>query len=119
MTRDSVTVPSARQTKYGDKRAAAGGKNLDDVWQIPRIAGTHAERVEEVPTQLPIALVRLVVGCCSNPGDLVVDPFCGLGTTGVVAGELGRRFVGIELRETFAAIARKRIAKESGKTLAK
>jgi site-specific DNA-methyltransferase (adenine-specific) len=42
--RGPVTVPSARQTKYGDKRAAAGGKLLDDVWMIPRVCGTFHER---------------------------------------------------------------------------
>lgn len=108
--RGPVTTPSARQTKYRDRRAAAGGKLLDDVWAIPRVCGTHRERVAEVPTQIPEELLRRVVLCSSNPDDLVVDPFTGSGTTGVVSVTNGRRFVGWELREQFAAIARSRIA---------
>ncbi|HYX11708.1 MAG TPA: site-specific DNA-methyltransferase, partial [Candidatus Acidoferrum sp.] len=45
----------------------------------------------------------------SNPGDLVLDPFMGVGSTGVAALELGRRFIGIELDETYVAAARRRI----------
>jgi site-specific DNA-methyltransferase (adenine-specific) len=108
--REPLTVPSARQTKYRDKRAAPGGKLLDDVWTIPRVCGTFRERVPGVPTQLPLALVRLVVQGLSLPGDLVVDPFTGSGTTAVACVEHGRRFHGFELREEFAAIARQRIA---------
>jgi DNA modification methylase len=112
--RDEVLVPSDRQTKYDDKRAASGGKVMDDVWAdvwaIPRVCGTHAERVPEVPTQLPLELVRRLVLTLSRPGDILVDPFAGSGTTGVVAAECGRKFLGIELRERFAEVARGRIA---------
>lgn len=104
-----LNTPSARQTKYGDKRANPAGKVLDDVWTIPRVCGTFRERVEGVPTQLPLQLVRRVVGGLSRPDDLVLDPFTGSGTTGVVCINHGRRFHGIELREQYAAIARSRI----------
>jgi site-specific DNA-methyltransferase (adenine-specific) len=106
----SLTVPSARQCKYGDKRANPAGKVLDDVWTISRVCGTFHERVPGVPTQLPLALVRRVVEGMTRPGDLVVDPFAGSGTTGVVCIEHGRRFHGIELRDEYAAIARARIS---------
>ena len=108
---ESLTTPSARQTKYGDKRANPAGKVLDDVWTISRVCGTFLERVAGVPTQLPLALVRRVVLGITRPGDLVLDPFAGSGTTGVVCIEHGRRFQGIELREEYAAIARDRIDK--------
>jgi site-specific DNA-methyltransferase (adenine-specific) len=106
---EAVTVPSARQTKYGDRRAAPGGKIMDDVWPISRVCGTFRERVEGVPTQLPLELVTRVVRAITRPDDLVVDPFSGSGTTGVVCVQNGRRFHGFELREAFAAIARQRI----------
>ena len=106
---ESLNTPSARQTKYGDKRASPTGKVLDDVWTISRVCGTFRERVPDVPTQLPLALVRRVVLGLSHPGDLVVDPFTGSGTTGVVCVETGRRFHGIELRAEYAEIARVRI----------
>jgi site-specific DNA-methyltransferase (adenine-specific) len=104
-----VTRPSDRQTKYGDSRAAMGGKIWDDVWQIPRLTGTCLERIPDFPTQLPLALVEPVVLCASMPGDLVVDPFNGSGTTGVASVRNGRKYVGIEKSEAFADIASKRI----------
>jgi DNA modification methylase len=106
---EAVTRPSDRQTKYGDSRASAGGKIWDDVWQIPRLTGTCAERIPDFPTQLPLALVEPIVLCASMPGDLVVDPFNGSGTTGVAAVRNGRKYVGVEKSEAFADMATKRI----------
>lgn len=106
---EPVTRPSDRQTKYGDSRAAAGGKIWDDVWQIPRLTGTCAERIPDFPTQLPLALVEPIVLCASMPGDLVVDPFNGSGTTGVSAVRNGRKYVGVEKSEKFADIATERL----------
>jgi site-specific DNA-methyltransferase (adenine-specific) len=114
---EHLTVRSRRQ-EIGDRRANPAGKILDDVWTIPRVCGTFRERVDGVPTQIPLALVRRVVLGMSNPGDLVVDPFTGSGTTGVVCADSGRRFVGIELREQFAAIARSRISTTASEGLA-
>lgn len=107
---DAVTRPSDRQTKYKDKRAVAGGKLWDDVWTISRLAGTCTERLPDFPTQLPLELVTAIVGCASEPGDLVVDPFCGSATTGVAAKQLGRKFVGIEKEEKFWERATVRLA---------
>ncbi len=106
---EAVTRPSDRQAKYGDKRAAASGKIWDDVWQIPRLSGTCEERVPGVPTQLPLALIEPIVACASDPGDLVVDPFNGSGTTGVACKRLGRKYVGIDKSEEFIDIAEKRL----------
>lgn len=111
---EPVTRPSDRQTKYGDSRAAAGGKIWDDVWQIPRITSTCAERMTDghldfFPTQLPLALVEPIVLCASMPGDLVVDPFNGSGTTGVASVRNARKYVGIEKSEQFADMATMRI----------
>jgi site-specific DNA-methyltransferase (adenine-specific) len=108
--REAVTVPSARQTKYGDRRAAPGGKIMGDVWQISRVCGTFKERVKGVPTQLPEELVRRIVGVSSNPGDTVLDPFAGSGTIPAVAVSMGRQAVGIELNPEYAAIAEGRVA---------
>lgn len=106
---EPVTRPSDRQTKYGDNRAAAGGKLWDDVWQIPRLTGTCAERIPDFPTQLPLALVEPIVLCASMPGDLVVDPFNGSGTTGVASIRNGRKYVGIDKSEKFADMADMRL----------
>jgi len=106
---EAVTRPSDRQTKYGDSRASSGGKIWDDVWQIPRLTGTCSERIPDFPTQLPLTLVEPIVLCASMPGDLVVDPFNGSGTTGVASVRNGRKYVGIEKSEKFSDIATKRI----------
>lgn len=110
---DAVSRPSDRQAIYGDKRADPGGKVWDDVWginpAIPRLVGNAAERIPDFPTQLPLQLLRAVVGCASDPGDLVVDPFNGSGTTGAACIELGRRYLGIEKSAEFARVARMRL----------
>jgi site-specific DNA-methyltransferase (adenine-specific) len=105
----AVNRPSDRQTKYGDSRANPGGKIWDDVWQIPRLVGTAKERVPEFPTQLPLELLLPIIGCASDPGDTVIDPFSGSATTGCAAISLGRKFVGIEKSEKFFKAADKRL----------
>ena len=63
------------------------------------------------PTQKPIALMAELIKQYTQPGDLILDPFCGSGTTGVACVQTGRRFIGIEIDEGYATIARARIAK--------
>jgi site-specific DNA-methyltransferase (adenine-specific) len=111
---DAVRRPSDRQTKYADPRAEPGGKVWDDVWQIPRLVGTAKERLPDFPTQLPLALLLPIVGCASDPGDTVLDPFCGSGTTGEASLRLGRRFAGLEKSEAFADKARLRLLAVQG-----
>jgi len=107
-----VRRKSDRQEIYNDIRANPDGKLLDDVWQVNRICGTHSERIPEVPTQISETIVRRVIAVASNPGDLVIDPFLGSGTTGIIAKALKRNFIGIELIPKYAEIARKRIGEE-------
>jgi DNA modification methylase/ParB-like chromosome segregation protein Spo0J len=109
----AVTRLSDRLAKYGDKRASPGGKLWDNVWgiapPIPRLTGTCQERLPDFPTQLPLALVEPVVLCATDQDDLVVDPFCGSGTTGAAALKHGRQFLGMEWSERFAKLARLRL----------
>lgn len=67
----------------------------------------HATRTH--PTEKPVTLMAELIGRLTMPGELVIDPFCGTGASGVAAVHLGRRWLGIELDPTFAATARKRI----------
>ena len=76
----------------------------------PGSPGPTASGSRGFPTQLPVELIRRVVACASGPGDLVVDPFAGSGTTGAACIELRRRFVGVEASGRFAALARERLA---------
>jgi len=62
------------------------------------------------PTQKPEKLLAKIVLAGSNPGDVVFDPFAGVGTTAVVAKKLGRRFVAVESAEEYCLLAEKRLA---------
>ena len=83
-------------------------------WMVPLCTG--GERLKSNgrkahPTQKPEALLHRVILASTNPGDLILDPFFGTGTTGAVAKKLGRRFIGLEQDAEYAKLARKRIAK--------
>ena len=71
------------------------GKIPDDVWDIPIINPLAKERLG-YPTQKPEALIERVIKASSNEGDIVLDPFCGSGTTVVVAKRLNRKYIGID-----------------------
>jgi DNA modification methylase len=105
---EAVSCRSARQ-ELGDKRANPWGKVFDDVWTIPRLFGTSSERIPDFPTQLPLDLLRPIVGCATRPGDAVLDFNSGSATTGAACLELGRRFVGIEKRARFVKLATDRL----------
>jgi hypothetical protein len=109
---DAVRRVSAR-LRLGDARADPWGKLWDDVWgidpPIPRVNDNDPERIPGFPTQLPLALLRAIVGCASDPGDRVLDPFAGSCTTGAACLELGRRFVGIERSGEYVRLARQRL----------
>jgi modification methylase len=89
------------------------GKQLGSVWQIPACGGT--ERLRDStgqklhPTQKPEALLERIIVASSHPGDLVLDPFMGTGTTPTVAKRLHRRFIGIELNPTYYEVACQRV----------
>jgi len=61
------------------------------------------------PTQKPISVMNWLIEPVTNPGDLILDPFMGSGTTGVACAQLGRKFIGIEIDPDYFEIARKRI----------
>jgi DNA modification methylase len=106
----AVRVPSDRQLIYNDKRANSKGKMPNDVWnQYSRVCGTFKEREGWHPCQMPENLLARIVAASSNPGDVVLDPFNGSGTTTVVAYQLGRRYVGIDISENYVENARKRL----------
>lgn len=92
----AIRVPSDRQLKYKDKRAKAGGKMPDNVWDFPRVCGTFKERRRWHVCQLPEALVERIVLGHSQPGDRVLDPFIGSGTTAYVCQKHGRDCLGVD-----------------------
>jgi modification methylase len=106
----------ARKYTFNYEALKAGN---DDVqmrsdWVIPlctgdeRLKGADGRKVH--PTQKPEALLARVMLAASRPGDVILDPFFGTGTTGAVAKRLGRKFIGLERDKDYAAAAERRIA---------
>jgi DNA modification methylase len=88
-------------------------KQLRSDWELPLCSGAERLRVNGEKlhtTQKPEALLHRVVLASSRPGDVVLDPFFGTGTTGAAARRLGRHYIGIEQDERYIAAARERIA---------
>lgn len=112
---DPVRVPQ----KYPGKRAFRGpnkgelsgnpaGKNPSDVWDIPNVKSNHVEKTEH-PCQFPVGLIARLVLALSDPGDLVVDPYLGSGTTAAVAVLYQRRVAGADIEKNYLEIAHQRI----------
>ncbi|HHL43904.1 MAG TPA: site-specific DNA-methyltransferase, partial [Hellea balneolensis] len=87
-------------------------KQMRSVWSIP-LTKKSEKRFGKHPTQKPEALLDRIVLAASQPGDVILDPFCGSGTTGVVAVRHGRRFIGVDMDGQFLeTLARPRIEAE-------
>ncbi|MDE0695742.1 MAG: DNA methyltransferase [Boseongicola sp.] len=90
----------------------APGKPAVNIWtDIPRIANTASERTG-YPTQKPLALCERMILASSNPGDMVLDPFCGCATTCVAAERQGRQWAGIDIWDNARAVVLDRMARE-------
>jgi modification methylase len=104
----------ARYTfNYRSMKALNDDLQMRSDWLLPICAG--AERIKDGdghkahPTQKPEALLYRILLACTKPGDIVLDPFFGTGTTGAVARRLGRRWIGIEREPAYVKVARERI----------
>lgn len=91
---------------------AKKGVPLGDVWDIPYLNPKATERTG-YPTQKPVLLLEQIIKLASNENDLILDPFCGSGTTLVAAALLGRRAIGIDVSEDAVEIARQRLENPS------
>jgi DNA modification methylase len=112
---DEIRVQS-RRMETNDKRAA-GPRVPDDVWEIARLVGSARERLGGHPCQLPEELLRRIILASTNPGDLVLDPMAGTGTTLQVAQCLNRRYLGIEQQKKYIDLIRERLKQSFQKTL--
>ena len=81
----------------------------EDTWYFPRVAGTFKERAGFHGCQMPEQLLGRIIRCCSNEGDLVLDPFSGSASTLVVAKKLGRRYLGFDISNDYVAYGAKRL----------
>jgi modification methylase len=107
---------AARRYTFNYEALKAGNEDIQvrSDWTVAlctgeeRLKGRDGKKLH--PTQKPEALLARVILASSRPGDLVLDPFCGTGTTGAVAKRLARRFIGIEREAAYRAAAEARIA---------
>lgn len=122
LTGDRPAVPAesiqiSHSARHGERlRWSHGGHpgwwDIDPVYEHAIATDRNGnERVHT--TQKPVPLMLELTQDFTDPGDLVLDPFCGSGTTGVACIRLGRRFIGIELSEQYAAVARERLEAET------
>lgn len=120
---DRIRVPQ----KYPGKRAYRGpkkgqfsgnplGKNPGDVWTFPNVKGKHVEKTIH-PCQFPLELAERLIEALTDKGDLVVDPFAGVGTTVVSAVQRGRKGAGCDVVAEYMRIARKRVRQIQDGTL--
>ncbi len=120
---DAVRVPQKYPGKKHYKGPKAGqlsgnpdGKNPSDVWIMPNVKANHCEKTEH-PCQFPIALIERLVLALTEPGDLVVDPYIGVGTTAAAAVLNGRRAAGADIMPKYLEIARERVRQAAAGTL--
>jgi site-specific DNA-methyltransferase (adenine-specific) len=104
-----AVVEDGKRTRSSSTEVETKGVPLGDVWDIGVIAPIAKERTG-YPTQKPEALLERLVLALSNPGDLVLDPYAGSGTTLAVAARLNRRFLGIDNSELAIETCRKRLS---------
>ncbi len=120
--------PLPHRFNYKAMKQENGGKQMRDLWAITEQPVPGGEQViwplptpgprEKAhgrhPTQKPIALLDRVVAASAQPGDLVLDPFCGSGTTGVAAVRAGCRFLGLEMDPAYVELAARRLKDVEG-----
>ena len=100
---------------YDAMKMMNDGVQMRSDWTLPICTGLErlkkSDGKKAHPTQKPESLLHRVILSTSNPGDVIVDPFFGTGTTGAVAKKLGRKFIGFEMEEEYIIHARRRIEK--------
>lgn len=119
VNREAALVPSDRAVIYDDIRTADSsdaGMRMDlDVWGFDRfwgrVQGNNKERRSTHPNQLPERYLERVISTCTDEGDLVVDPFCGSGTTATVCQHLRRRCITGDISSVYCLSALERIKK--------
>ena len=101
--------PSAKHFfNYALMKELNGGKQMKDVW-TGTLTPPREKRFGKHPTQKPLYLLEKIILASTRAGDLVLDPFCGSGTTGVACKLLKRKFIGIDNNAEFIALAKERL----------
>jgi adenine-specific DNA-methyltransferase len=120
---DPVRVPSKYPNKKHFKGPKAGqlsanplGKNPGDLWVIPNVKHNHVEKTEH-PCQFPVELIERLVLSMTNPGDSVLDPYMGVGSSVIAAMKHGRHGFGCDLEKRYVEIAWERVRQLRAGTL--
>lgn len=120
---DAVRVPQKYPGKKHFKGPKAGqyscnplGKNPGDLWVIPNVKSNHVEKTDH-PCQFPVELIERLVLALTNPGDWVLDPFLGTGTSIIAALRHNRRGAGAEVMPKYIDLSKQRIQQEMNGTL--
>ncbi len=92
------------------------GVPLQDLWTDIKPIGAQAAERLGYPTQKPLALLERIIETSSNPGDVILDPFCGCGTALIAAEKLGRKWIGIDVTYLSIAVMKARLADSFGLT---
>ena len=98
---------------YKTMKAHNEDKQMRSDWLIPICSGKERIKIngeKAHSTQKPLTLLRRIINATTKPGDVVLDPFLGSGTTAVAAKELGRSYIGIERDSIYVKVAKKRLA---------
>ena len=96
------------EMRQWDDKITPSGKQMRSVWHIP-LTPMSEKKFGKHPTQKPIELLKRIIASSSNKGDLILDPFNGSGTTGIVANMLGRKYVGIDMEKEYLDLTIKRL----------
>lgn len=91
------------------KRIAEGKKARSYDWWLVNQVKNVGKKDNPHPCPVPVEIMRRIILSTTNPGDTILDPFMGSGTTGVACKELGRNFIGIEISQIYFEVARRRI----------
>ncbi|MFA5843221.1 MAG: DNA methyltransferase [Coriobacteriia bacterium] len=103
-----------KMPQYKRYREELKGRAVADIWDdVDRINPVGNERLG-YPTQKPVALLERVIATSSNPGDIILDPFCGCGTALVAAEKLGRQWIGIDITYLSIAVMKARLKDSFG-----
>jgi site-specific DNA-methyltransferase (adenine-specific) len=106
---------SKHKFNYKLMRAEAGDRQMKSVWRFTAPTAVEKE-LGSHPTQKPLALLDRIIMAATDPGDLVVDPFVGSGTTGISAVRQNRRFVGVDTDTKYLDLAIKRYKQQAAQT---
>lgn len=119
--KDAVRIPYDAKTielylkdkRYKDKAARSAhlekGKFATNILRVPSLKGASKEKCGH-PSQKPVDLIKKLIACATDEGDLVLDPFLGSGTTAAAAKKLKRRWIGIERDPAYVKISKQRLS---------